>query len=233
MRHTKGSQVQPDEAPSIPMDTLRQLLDIVRHLDEHLAELSAQMGGWLYALLFSIIFAETGLVVFPFLPGDSLLFAIGALVAVEGSGLSLPLMTVLLLVAAIAGDAVNYAIGRAVGPRVFSKEDSWLLNKKHLLKAEAFYQRHGGKAVFLARFAPLLRTFAPFVAGIGRMNLLRFWFFNISGGICWVVGFLLAGFFFGNIPAVKRNFEFVILGIVIVSLLPVVIEWYRSRNQPV
>lgn len=215
------------------MDTLRQLLDIVRHLDEHLAELSAQMGGWLYALLFSIIFAETGLVVFPFLPGDSLLFAIGALVAVEGSGLSLPLMTVLLLVAAIAGDAVNYAIGRAVGPRVFSKEDSWLLNKKHLLKAEAFYQRHGGKAVFLARFAPLLRTFAPFVAGIGRMNLLRFWFFNISGGICWVVGFLLAGFFFGNIPAVKRNFEFVILGIVIVSLLPVVIEWYRSRNQPV
>ncbi|MFM8477267.1 MAG: DedA family protein [Planctomycetaceae bacterium] len=215
------------------MDTLRQLLDIVRHLDEHLAELSAQMGGWLYALLFSIIFAETGLVVFPFLPGDSLLFAIGALVAVEGSGLSLPLMTVLLLVAAIAGDAVNYAIGRAVGPRVFSKEDSWLLNKKHLLKAEAFYQRHGGKAVFLARFAPLLRTFAPFVAGIGRMNLLLFWFFNISGGICWVVGFLLAGFFFGNIPAVKRNFEFVILGIVIVSLLPVVIEWYRSRNQPV
>jgi membrane-associated protein len=215
------------------MDTLRQLLDIVRHLDEHLAELSAQMGGWLYALLFSIIFAETGLVVFPFLPGDSLLFAIGALVAVDGSGLSLPLMTVLLLVAAIVGDAVNYAIGRAVGPRVFSKEDSWLLNKKHLLKAEAFYQRHGGKAVFLARFAPLLRTFAPFVAGIGRMNLLRFWFFNISGGICWVVGFLLAGYFFGNIPAVKRNFEFVILGIIVVSLLPVIIEWYRSRNSPV
>lgn len=215
------------------MDTLRQILDIVRHLDEHLAELSAQMGGWLYALLFSIIFAETGLVVFPFLPGDSLLFAIGALVAVEGSGLSLPLMTVLLLVAAIVGDAVNYAIGRAVGPRVFSKEHSWLLNKKHLLKAEAFYQRHGGKAVFLARFAPLLRTFAPFVAGIGRMNLLRFWFFNVSGGICWVVGFLLAGYFFGNIPAVKRNFEFVILGIVVVSLLPVVIEWYRSRNSSV
>lgn len=215
------------------MDTLRQLLDIVRHLDEHLAELSAQMGGWLYALLFSIIFAETGLVIFPFLPGDSLLFAIGALVAVDGSGLSLPLMTVLLLVAAIVGDAANYAIGRAVGPRVFSKEDSWLLNKKHLLKAEAFYQRHGGKAVFLARFAPLLRTFAPFVAGVGRMNLLRFWFFNISGGICWVVGFLLAGYFFGNIPAVKRNFEFVILGIIVVSLLPVIIEWYRSRNSPV
>ncbi len=215
------------------MDTLQQLLDIVRHLDEHLAELSSQMGGWLYALLFAIVFAETGLVVFPFLPGDSLLFAVGAIVAVEGSGLSLPLMTALLLVAAILGDAVNYAIGRAVGPRVFSKEDSWLLNKKHLLKAEAFYQRHGGKAIFLARFAPLLRTFAPFVAGIGRMNLLRFWFFNISGGICWVVGFLLAGYFFGNIPAVKRNFEFVILGIVFVSLLPVVIEWYRSRNSQV
>jgi membrane-associated protein len=214
------------------MDTLLQLLEVVRHLDEHLARLSAQMGGWLYTLLFAIIFAETGLVIFPFLPGDSLLFAVGALVAVEGSGLSLPLMTALLLVAAIAGDATNYFIGRAVGPRVFSKEDSWLLNKKHLLKAEAFYRRHGGKAIFLARFAPLLRTFAPFVAGIGRMNLVRFWFFNISGGICWVVGFLLAGYFFGNIPAVKRNFEFVILGIIVVSLLPVVVEWYRSRKEP-
>jgi membrane-associated protein len=214
------------------MDTLLQLLEVVRHLDEHLARLSAQMGGWLYTLLFAIVFAETGLVIFPFLPGDSLLFAVGALVAVEGSGLSLPLMTALLLVAAIAGDATNYFIGRAVGPRVFSKEDSWLLNKKHLLKAEAFYRRHGGKAIFLARFAPLLRTFAPFVAGIGRMNLVRFWFFNISGGICWVVGFLLAGYFFGNIPAVKRNFEFVILGIIVVSLLPVVVEWYRSRKEP-
>ncbi|MGV2336391.1 MAG UNVERIFIED_CONTAM: DedA family protein [Planctomycetaceae bacterium] len=214
------------------MDTLLQLLEVVRHLDEHLARLSAQMGGWLYTLLFAIVFAETGLVIFPFLPGDSLLFAVGALVAVEGSGLSLPLMTALLLVAAIGGDATNYFIGRAVGPRVFSKEDSWLLNKKHLLKAEAFYRRHGGKAIFLARFAPLLRTFAPFVAGIGRMNLVRFWFFNISGGICWVVGFLLAGYFFGNIPAVKRNFEFVILGIIVVSLLPVVVEWYRSRKEP-
>ncbi|MFM7036835.1 MAG: DedA family protein [Planctomycetaceae bacterium] len=213
------------------MDTLLQLLEVVRHLDEHLARLSAQMGGWLYTLLFAIVFAETGLVIFPFLPGDSLLFAVGAIVAVEGSGLSLPLMTALLLFAAIVGDATNYFIGRAIGPRVFSKEDSWLLNKKHLLKAEAFYQRHGGKAIFLARFAPLLRTFAPFVAGIGRMNLVRFWFFNISGGICWVVGFLLAGYFFGNIPAVKRNFEFVILGIVFVSLLPVVVEWYRSRKE--
>lgn len=213
------------------MDTLLQLLEVVRHLDEHLARLSAQMGGWLYTLLFAIVFAETGLVIFPFLPGDSLLFAVGALVAVEGSGLSLPLMTALLLVAAIVGDATNYFIGRAIGPRVFSKEDSWLLNKKHLLKAEAFYRRHGGKAIFLARFAPLLRTFAPFVAGIGRMNLVRFWFFNISGGICWVVGFLLAGYFFGNIPAVKRNFEFVILGIIVVSLLPVVVEWYRSRKE--
>lgn len=214
------------------METFLQIIEIVRHLDEHLARLSAQMGGWLYSLLFAIVFAETGLVIFPFLPGDSLLFAIGALVAVEGSGLSLPLMTSLLLIAAILGDAANYSIGRAVGPRVFSKEDSWLLNKKHLLKAEAFYQRHGGKAIFLARFAPLLRTFAPFVAGIGRMNLLRFWLFNISGGICWVVGFLFAGYYFGNIPAVKRNFEFVILGIVVVSLLPVAVEWYRSRKSP-
>ncbi|MEY3176231.1 MAG: hypothetical protein RLZZ436_4145 [Planctomycetota bacterium] len=221
-----------DDQKPHTMETFLQLLEIVRHLDEHLARLSAQMGGWLYSLLFAIVFAETGLVIFPFLPGDSLLFAIGALVAVEGSGLSLPLMTSLLLIAAILGDAANYSIGRAVGPRVFSKEDSWLLNKKHLLKAEAFYQRHGGKAIFLARFAPLLRTFAPFVAGIGRMNLLRFWLFNISGGICWVVGFLFAGYYFGNIPAVKRNFEFVILGIVVVSLLPVAVEWYRSRTSP-
>jgi membrane-associated protein len=221
-----------DDQKPHTMETFLQLLEIVRHLDEHLARLSAQMGGWLYSLLFAIVFAETGLVIFPFLPGDSLLFAIGALVAVEGSGLSLPLMTSLLLIAAILGDAANYSIGRAVGPRVFSKEDSWLLNKKHLLKAEAFYQRHGGKAIFLARFAPLLRTFAPFVAGIGRMNLLRFWLFNISGGICWVVGFLFAGYYFGNIPAVKRNFEFVILGIVVVSLLPVAVEWYRSRKSP-
>lgn len=221
-----------DDQKPHTMETFLQLIEVVRHLDEHLARLSAQMGGWLYSLLFAIVFAETGLVIFPFLPGDSLLFAIGALVAVEGSGLSLPLMTSLLLIAAILGDAANYSIGRAVGPRVFSKEDSWLLNKKHLLKAEAFYQRHGGKAIFLARFAPLLRTFAPFVAGIGRMNLLRFWLFNISGGICWVVGFLFAGYYFGNIPAVKRNFEFVILGIVVVSLLPVAVEWYRSRKSP-
>lgn len=221
-----------DDQKPHTMETFLQIIEIVRHLDEHLARLSAQMGGWLYSLLFAIVFAETGLVIFPFLPGDSLLFAIGALVAVEGSGLSLPLMTSLLLIAAILGDAANYSIGRAVGPRVFSKEDSWLLNKKHLLKAEAFYQRHGGKAIFLARFAPLLRTFAPFVAGIGRMNLLRFWLFNISGGICWVVGFLFAGYYFGNIPAVKRNFEFVILGIVVVSLLPVAVEWYRSRKSP-
>ena len=213
------------------MDTIKLLIDMVLHLDKHLEHLSNSLGPWLYVILFAVVFCETGLIVTPFLPGDSLLFAVGALVAIPGANLSFPLMFVLLLIAAILGDAVNYTIGRKLGPKVFHSETSKLLNRQHLLKAQAFYDRHGGKAVFLARFLPIVRTFAPFVAGIGKMNKARFWMFNVTGAICWVGLFLTAGFFFGNMPIIKRNFSLVILGIIIVSALPVVYEWYKARKE--
>lgn len=213
------------------MDTVKLLIDMILHLDKHLASLSNSLGGWLYTILFAVVFCETGLIVTPFLPGDSLLFAVGALVAVPETQLSFPLMFALLLVAAILGDAVNYSIGRALGPRVFHSETSRLLNRQHLQKAQAFYLRHGGKAVFLARFLPIVRTFAPFVAGIGKMNTLRFWMFNVTGAVCWVGLFLTAGFYFGNMKVVKDNFSLVILGIIVVSVLPVVYEWYKARKE--
>jgi membrane-associated protein len=172
------------------MDTLKQLIDVVLHLDRYLEVMSNAMGGWLYAALFAVVFCETGLIVTPFLPGDSLLFAVGALIAIPGANLSFPLMFVLLLIAAIFGDAVNYSIGRALGPKVFHSETSRFLNKQHLEKAQAFYQKYGGKAIFLARFLPIVRTFAPFVAGIGKMDRFRFWMFNVTGAICWVGIFL-------------------------------------------
>ena len=206
------------------------LIDLVRHLDRHLADLSAGLGHWLYLILFAVVFCETGLIITPFLPGDSLLFAVGALVANENSQLNLSLMFVLLTGAAILGDAVNYAIGRTLGPKVFHSDTSRLLNRKHLLKAQAFYDRHGGKAIFLARFLPIVRTFAPFVAGVGRMNRFRFWMFNASGGVCWVGLFLFGGYLFGNLAIVKEYFPLVILGIIVVSLLPVIYEWYRARK---
>lgn len=214
-------------------DAILFLIDLVLHLDEHLAELSAALGSWMYVILVAVIFCETGLVVTPFLPGDSLLFAVGALTAVPSSQLHLGLMSLLLVVAAIVGDAVNYAIGRALGPRVFRSDESRILNRQHLLRAQAFYERHGGKAIFLARFLPIVRTFAPFVAGVGRMNTLRFWMFNVSGAVCWVGLFLVGGYMFGNVPVVKRNFHLVILGIIGVSVLPVIFEWYRARREPV
>jgi len=208
-----------------------EYLEWLIHIDEKLESISASMGIWMYALLFLIIFCETGLVVTPFLPGDSLLFAVGAIVALPGSGLHLAWMLVVLSAAAIIGDAVNYWIGRAVGPRVFYSESSWLLNKKHLLRAQAFYEKHGGKAIVLARFVPILRTFAPFVAGIGRMNYGRFWMYNATGGFLWVALFLLGGWHFGNVPIVKRNFELVILVIILLSVVPIVFEWFRARRH--
>lgn len=213
------------------MDTIKLLIDMVLHLDRYLADLSNSLGGWMYAILFAVVFCETGLIVTPFLPGDSLLFAVGALVAIPETQLSFPLMFVLLLVAAILGDAVNYSIGRKLGPKVFSSETSRLLNRQHLDKAQAFYNKYGGKAIFLARFLPIVRTFAPFVAGIGKMNYTRFWMFNVTGAICWVGIFLTAGYYFGNIPSVKKNFSLVILGIIVVSVLPVLYEWYKARQE--
>lgn len=213
------------------MDFIQQLLDIFFHLDRHLNAWTVTLGPWLYLILFAIIFAETGLVVTPFLPGDSLLFAVGALSAVEGSPINIWAVVVLLCVAGVLGDGVNYSIGRYLGPKVFHSESSRLLNKQHLIKAQGFYERYGGKTIVLARFMPIIRTFAPFVAGIGKMHYPRFAMFNVTGAIAWVCAFTLGGHFFGNLPSVKRNFHYVIVAIVIISILPAVIEFLRERRR--
>jgi membrane-associated protein len=210
---------------------MAEIIDVFLHLDVHLNEWAGALGPWLYVVLFLIVFCETGLVVTPFLPGDSLLFAVGALLSVPGTPLSLSTMVVLLCVAAILGDAVNYTIGYRVGPRVFTSETSWLLNKEHLVRTQKFYDKYGGKTIVLARFMPIVRTFAPFVAGIGQMNYSRFAMFNVSGGILWVCSFLFAGYFFGAVPVVKRNFHLVIVAIVIISVLPPIFEFLRARRE--
>jgi len=210
---------------------MMQLIDIILHLDVHLAAWSTAMGPWLYVLLFAIVFCETGLVVTPFLPGDSLLFATGALCALPGSPLGVGQIIVLLIIAAVLGDAVNYAIGYRVGPKVFKSETSWWLNKKHLWRAQRFYEKHGGKTIVLARFMPIVRTFAPFVAGIGKMKYSRFGVFNISGGVAWVASFTFAGYWFGNLPWVKKQFHIVIIAIIILSVIPIIIEFIKERRN--
>ncbi|HYX37441.1 MAG TPA: DedA family protein [Oligoflexus sp.] len=221
------------------MEWIKQFIDIILHMDLYLNNWIRDLGPLIYVLVFMVIFAETGLVVTPFLPGDSFLFALGAMAAVENAYLSLPMLLVLLSVAAILGDAVNYAVGKYIGPRIFSKDTGLLLNKKHLLAAQAFYEKHGGKAIIIARFAPILRTFAPFVAGIGHMRYSRFLAYNVVGGLVWVWSFLLAGFMFGNMPQVKDNFHIVIFAIIFLSLVPVAIETWRgwkdkqARSAPV
>jgi len=194
------------------------------------------MGPTLYIVLFLVIFCETGLVVTPFLPGDSLLFAVGAVCSMVDpntnvAALDVKVVIPLLLAAAIMGDLTNYTIGRFIGPRVFSSETSKLLNKKHLLRTRAFYERHGGKAIIIARFAPILRTFAPFVAGIAQMRFRRFVGYSITGGTAWITAFILAGYRFGENEVVKRNFHLVIIAIVVISLLPAAIEFLRSRQH--
>jgi membrane-associated protein len=212
------------------MTFLSQLWHTLRGLSPEAMNAFAQYTGpWLYAVLFAIIFAETGLVATPFLPGDSLLFAVGAVAAHPDSPIGLPMTAGLLIVAAVLGDAVNYAIGYRLGPKVFAREDSWLLNKKHLLAAQRFYEQYGGKTIILARFMPIVRTFAPFVAGIGRMNYARFALFNVTGGVAWVLTFLLAGWWFGGRRAVQENFKLVILAIIVLSLLPAGVEVLRAR----
>jgi membrane-associated protein len=213
------------------MELISQLLDYFLHLDAHLNEVARVLGPWLYALLFAIVFCETGLVVTPFLPGDSLLFAVGALAASPGSALSMPLLAVLLIAAAVLGDAVNYSIGKRVGPRIFHSESSRWLNKEHLVRAQRFYERYGAKTIVLARFVPIVRTFAPFVAGIGRMSYRRFAVYNVTGGVAWVLIFLLAGYFFGNLPVVQEQFHYVVVAIIAISLVPVAIEWLRARRE--
>lgn len=211
------------------MALIHQVLDLVFHLKDHLQHYADSMGPGLYVLVFLIVFCETGLVVTPFLPGDSLLFALGALA--HGSHISLPLTALVLCVAANCGDLVNYFIGRHLGPAVFRAESSWLLNKKHLEEAQAFYDRHGRKTIILARFVPIIRTFAPFVAGIGRMRFSRFIGFSIAGGIFWVLTVLMAGYFFGQIPFVDKHFEIVVVAIVFISVLPGIFHWWQSRGR--
>jgi len=214
------------------MEILQQVLDLFLHLDQHVNEWAGVLGPWLYLVLFLIVFCETGLVVTPFLPGDSLLFAVGALCSIEGSPLSLPLLSMLLIAAAVLGDAVNYAIGNYLGPMVFSSEHARFLNRRHLQRTHEFYERHGGKTIFLARFVPIIRTFAPFVAGIGSMSYRYFAAYNVSGAFTWVLSFLLAGYWFGQLETVKRNFHIVILAIIVISVMPMVLEFLRARREP-
>ncbi|MDR0953695.1 MAG: DedA family protein [Elusimicrobiota bacterium] len=211
------------------MEIIAQAFDIFLHLDVHLNALAAAMGPWLYVLLFVIIFCETGLVVTPFLPGDSLLFAVGALASIEGSVIKLPLVMVLLLIAAVLGDAANYSIGKYIGPKIFSKETGFWLNKKHLNAAHNFYEKYGGKTIILARFIPIMRTFAPFVAGIGKMHYSRFFVYNIVGAIAWVLIFSLAGYFFGSTPIVQKHFHFIIIAIIVISVLPAFYEFIKVK----
>ena len=211
------------------MEFLAQLIDLALHLDRHLLEFLGDYGLWVYALLFAIIFAETGFVVTPFLPGDSLLFVAGTLAA--GSGLDVHWLIPVLIVASFGGDNTNYWIGHHLGPRVFRRNDSWLLNHEHLDRTRAFYDRHGGKTVLLARFLPILRTFAPFVAGVGRMPYARFLAFSFAGSLLWIGLFVLAGYFFGHLPVVRKNLTLMMLVIIVVSLLPGAIAWLRHRSS--
>ena len=211
------------------MEFLKDFADILIHLDKYLDSIIRSYGTLTYGILFLIIFCETGLVVTPILPGDSLLFATGTFAAL--GSLDVGLIIILLSIAAIAGDTVNYWIGYLVGPKVFAKEKSRFFNKEYLDRTHRFYQKYGGKTIIIARFIPIIRTFAPFVAGVGRMTYKRFIIYNILGGIGWIVTFVLGGYFFGNIPLVKNNFALIILAIIIISILPAIIEYLRQRYQ--
>lgn len=210
------------------MELIAAFIDIVLHLDKHLALLVQQYGVWIYGILFAIIFAETGFVVTPFLPGDSLLFVAGALAAL--GGMNIWVLLAVLVAAAALGNTLNYQIGRFLGPRVFHWEGSRFFNKAALEKTHAFYLKHGGKTLVISRFLPLFRTFAPFVAGIGAMPWHRFSAFNLAGAVAWAVSLTLAGYFFGNLPWVQKNLSLVIIGIIFVSLIPVVIGWWKQRR---
>jgi dedA protein len=207
---------------------LHGAINFILHIDRHLTELSAQYGVWIYAILFVIVFCETGLVIIPFLPGDSLLFAAGSIAAL--GSMNIHTMALLLMLAAILGDAVNFAIGKYLGERLFANPDSRIFRRSYLQRTEAFYAKHGGKTIILARFVPIVRTFAPFVAGMGHMSYGRFFRFNVIGGIAWVALFSYAGFWFGQQPIVKENLTLILLAIIIISVLPAIIEIIRARR---
>lgn len=208
------------------MESLKYLLDIFLHLDKYLANIITQYGTWTYAMLFFVIFMETGFVVTPFLPGDSLLFAAGTFAAL--GSLNIWLLLILLIIAAVGGDTINYWIGHFLGDRAYSVK--WI-KREYLDRTHAFFEKHGGKTIFLARFVPIVRTFAPFVAGMGRMSYGYFFSYNVFGGVTWVLLFTLAGYFFGNIPFIKSNFEFVIIAIILISVLPMLSEAIKARRE--
>ena len=216
------------------MEFIHYLIDFVLHIDQHLVELLQEYRNWIYLILFLIIFCETGLVVTPFLPGDSLLFALGAMAAVPEYGLNLSLLMGLLCIAAILGDSFNYYTGTKIGNRIYLR-DFWFMRRKHIDETQKFYEKYGGRTIIYARFMPIVRTFAPFVAGIARMNYRRFLSYNIIGAVVWIGFFMIVGYVFGNIPAVKRNFTVLILGIIVLSLTPPIIgvvkNWLKNRNK--
>jgi membrane-associated protein len=211
------------------MELLKKIIDIALHLDRYLSAIIQQYGVWTYAILFAVIFIETGFVVMPFLPGDSLLFAAGTFAALEA--LDIRILLLLLSAAAIIGDTVNYWIGHHLGPKVFSKEEARFFKKEYLDRTHAFYEKHGGKTIIIARFVPIIRSFAPLVAGVGRMSYGRFLAFNVIGGIGWVVLLTGAGYFFGNIPLVKNNYSLAIIVIIAISTVPIAVEYVRHRRR--
>jgi membrane-associated protein len=213
------------------METLHQILNYILHLDTYLTLFVANYGLWTYGLLFLVIFCETGLVIFPFLPGDSLLFISGAIAAGTNNILNVHVLFILLMIASITGNGLNYFIGRALGPKVFRSQKSLFFNKEYLNKAHQFYEKFGGKTIIIARFMPIIRTFAPFVAGIAYMSYRQFYFFNILGAILWIGSLLYVSYWFGNIPIIKENFSSVIFGIIFLSLLPPIIEVLRHKCQ--
>jgi len=209
------------------VEWISSFVDVILHLDQHLLVLVQNYGTWIYGILFLILFCETGLVVTPFLPGDSLLFVAGA---IAGAGsMNVHLLVVLLLAAAVLGDSLNYAIGHYIGPKVFRFDDSWFFKKAYVERTHRFFERHGGKTIVLARFVPIIRTYAPFVAGIGAMDYRRFLLFNVAGAVLWVASLTYAGYFFGNLPAVKNNLSLVILGIIVLSISPGIVELLRHK----
>ncbi|AMR31995.1 hypothetical protein A0256_11455 [Mucilaginibacter sp. PAMC 26640] len=210
------------------MELLHSLIDFILHIDKHLAEITSQYQSWTYLILFFIIFAETGFVVTPFLPGDSLLFAAGALIAGGASGLDVHLLALILVVAAVAGNSVNYMLGNFLGAKVF-KEENKILKLSYYIKTKEFFDKHGGKAVIFSRFMPIIRTIAPFVAGVGRMPFGRYSLYNVIGGVSWIILFLYGGYLFGNVPFFKKNFSLVAIGIVLISILPPIIAFIRSK----
>ncbi|MCU6769121.1 DedA family protein [Barnesiella propionica] len=213
------------------MEYVQFLFDFIIHIDVHLAQLVSEYGIWIYAILFIIIFCETGLVVTPFLPGDSLLFVAGALCALPDNGMNVHLIVLLLVLAAILGDLSNYLIGRLFGRKLFSKPDSKIFKQSYLEKTHRFYEKYGGKTIILARFVPIVRTFAPFVAGMGHMSYRHFSLYNVTGGIVWVALFIYAGYIFGGMDLVQENLKLLIVGIIFVSILPAVIEVWRNKRK--